>query len=239
MFVTWAFGGVHLWWRTIFASWKSNSSYERTKGRFRKRVVGECALVPVFGTGDHPNVPSSQFLVQGNIRQNHPFGDPNLLRTPNISTISSGQMATCCPMLALSLYIYISRKSHTFCDNLGKSYLDLRECCWDLWSGGLCVHQGLSQAHTVDTVAENRQIRAVRLLARPFWDLPSRGRRAFHRPFLALGSFPILASQVSATKRTLVQSNRGRFLLQGSRFPLRGQWSASSKPTRICTAPFE
>ena len=33
------------------------------------------SLVPVFGTGEHPNVPSFRLLVPGNIRQNHPFGN--------------------------------------------------------------------------------------------------------------------------------------------------------------------
>ena len=41
---------------------------------FSKRAVsskvgfGESTLVPVFGRGEHPNVPSSRFLVEGNIR---------------------------------------------------------------------------------------------------------------------------------------------------------------------------
>ena len=30
----------------------------------------------IFGAGEHPYVPSSRVLVQGNIRQNHPFGNP-------------------------------------------------------------------------------------------------------------------------------------------------------------------
>ena len=34
----------------------------------QKGDFGECALVPVFGRGEHPNVPSSLFLVQVNIR---------------------------------------------------------------------------------------------------------------------------------------------------------------------------
>ena len=29
---------------------------------------GECALVPTSGTGEHPNIPASRFVVQGNIR---------------------------------------------------------------------------------------------------------------------------------------------------------------------------
>ena len=69
-----------------------------TKGRFRKRAVwanvpslffwyrGTCActIVPVFGTGEHPNVPSFRFLVPGNIRQNHPFVNPRTFRTAPI-----------------------------------------------------------------------------------------------------------------------------------------------------------
>ena len=37
------------------------------------RVTSQCALVPVFGIGERPHVPSFRLLVQGNIRQNHPF----------------------------------------------------------------------------------------------------------------------------------------------------------------------
>ena len=39
------------------------------------RGTSACTLVPVFGTGEHPNVPSFRFLVPGNIRQNHSFGN--------------------------------------------------------------------------------------------------------------------------------------------------------------------
>ena len=42
---------------------------EETEGRFRKKGgFGECALVPVFGSGEHPHVPSFRSLVPGNIR---------------------------------------------------------------------------------------------------------------------------------------------------------------------------
>ena len=51
--------------------------------------LAQCTLVPVFDAGEHPhvplfrlfepgehpNVPSFRFSVQGNIRQNHPFGN--------------------------------------------------------------------------------------------------------------------------------------------------------------------
>ena len=30
---------------------------------------------PFVGAGEHPNVPSFRFLVPGNMRQNHPFGN--------------------------------------------------------------------------------------------------------------------------------------------------------------------
>ena len=53
----------------------------------QKRGFGEYALVPVFASGEHanvpsfrfsvpgehPNVPSFRFSFRGNIRQNHPF----------------------------------------------------------------------------------------------------------------------------------------------------------------------
>ena len=48
--------------------------YPRKTSRGNKRAVswkggfGERALVPVFGTGQNPNVPSFRFLVPGNIR---------------------------------------------------------------------------------------------------------------------------------------------------------------------------
>ena len=44
------------------------------ESRGNKRAVsetggfGECTLVPVFGAGQHPNVPSFRLLVPGNIR---------------------------------------------------------------------------------------------------------------------------------------------------------------------------
>ena len=54
----------------------------------QKGGFGECARVPVFGTGEHPNVPSFRLLVPGSIRmnprpvfwsgiirQNHPLGN--------------------------------------------------------------------------------------------------------------------------------------------------------------------
>ena len=42
---------------------------------FRSGGTCEHTLVPVFVPGEHPNVPSFRFLVPGNIRQNHPFGN--------------------------------------------------------------------------------------------------------------------------------------------------------------------
>ena len=42
----------------------------------QKGGFGECALVLVFFSGEHPNVPSFRFFrSRGNIRQNHPFGN--------------------------------------------------------------------------------------------------------------------------------------------------------------------
>ena len=43
----------------------------------------------VFGAGEHPNVPSFLFLVQGNIRQNHRFGNHHFVgRTSQLSGIT-------------------------------------------------------------------------------------------------------------------------------------------------------
>ena len=46
------------------------------------RGTSECTLVPVFGTGEHLDVPSFLFLVLGNICQNHPFGNHPKLSAP-------------------------------------------------------------------------------------------------------------------------------------------------------------
>ena len=53
---------------TTFLRTLDHCREETTKGQFRKRALGECALVPVVGTGEHPNVPSSRLVVHGNIR---------------------------------------------------------------------------------------------------------------------------------------------------------------------------
>ena len=54
------------------------------KGRFWRmclrsgfwyRGTSAWTLVPVLGAGEHTNVPLFRFLVPGNIRQNHPFGN--------------------------------------------------------------------------------------------------------------------------------------------------------------------
>ena len=42
---------------------------------FWYRGTCQCTLVPVFGTGEHLNVPLSRFLVQAKILQKHPFGN--------------------------------------------------------------------------------------------------------------------------------------------------------------------
>ena len=42
---------------------------------FRSGGTCERTLVPVFVSGDHPNVPSFRFSFWGNTRQNHPFGN--------------------------------------------------------------------------------------------------------------------------------------------------------------------
>ena len=43
---------------------------------FRSGGTCEFTLVPVFVLGEHPTVPSFQFSLRGNTRQNHPFGKP-------------------------------------------------------------------------------------------------------------------------------------------------------------------
>ena len=45
------------------------------RSSFWYRGTSACTLVPVSGTGEHPNVARSGFLVPGNIRQDHPFGN--------------------------------------------------------------------------------------------------------------------------------------------------------------------
>ena len=70
---------------------------EERKGRFRKRAVLANIICPRPGfwcrgtsactlVAEHPNVPSFRFLVRGDIRQNHPFGNHPFcepLRTPH------------------------------------------------------------------------------------------------------------------------------------------------------------
>ena len=43
--------------------------------RFWYRATPECTLILDVGTGEHPNAPLFRFVVQGNIRQNHLFGN--------------------------------------------------------------------------------------------------------------------------------------------------------------------
>ena len=49
----------------------------RTYPRSGFRSGGTCerTLVPVFGLGEHPNVPSFRCSFRGNIHQKHPFGN--------------------------------------------------------------------------------------------------------------------------------------------------------------------
>ena len=39
-------------------------------------------------SGEHPNVYSFRFLVPGNIRQDHPFGQPPFCEPPNLAELS-------------------------------------------------------------------------------------------------------------------------------------------------------
>ena len=55
---------------------------------FWYQEASECTFVPVFGTGEHPNVPWYRFLVPGNIRQNHPL-ETTLLRTSDSALAQS------------------------------------------------------------------------------------------------------------------------------------------------------
>ena len=56
---------------------------------FWYRRTSKCTLVPVFGTGEHPNIPSFRFLVPGNIRQTHPFGNYPFANPRNILDLST------------------------------------------------------------------------------------------------------------------------------------------------------
>ena len=52
--------------------------------RFLVRGTSECTLVPVLGTGEHPNVPSFRFGYRGTsakttLLQNHPFANLSIL----------------------------------------------------------------------------------------------------------------------------------------------------------------
>ena len=49
---------------------------------FGYRGTSECTLVPVFGTGEHQNLPSFRFVEQANIRRNAPFGKPPFCEPP-------------------------------------------------------------------------------------------------------------------------------------------------------------
>ena len=46
---------------------------------FWHRGTSTCTLVRVFGTWEHPHVPSFRFSVSGSICQNHPFGNHPLV----------------------------------------------------------------------------------------------------------------------------------------------------------------
>ena len=50
--------------------------------------TSDCSLIQVFSTGEHPNVPSFLFLVQGNIAKTTLF-ETTLLRTPDFSRVYS------------------------------------------------------------------------------------------------------------------------------------------------------
>ena len=60
---------------------------EETQGWFCKRTVW--ANVPSFWflAREQPNIPSSRFLVQENIRRNHPFANPELCTIEALKTI--------------------------------------------------------------------------------------------------------------------------------------------------------
>ena len=49
-------------------SWRVWKSRGNKRAVSKKGGFGECALVPVFGAGEHPCAPSFRFLVPGNIR---------------------------------------------------------------------------------------------------------------------------------------------------------------------------
>ena len=115
------------------------------RSSFRSGGTCERTLVPVFVPGEHPIVPSFRFSFRGNIRQNHPFGEPPFLATPEkrqesatflqLSVFNSAvQFFGCCGAAFGQNDVRIAEKRMLQCNFCSATFRKLqRNFCFGLW----------------------------------------------------------------------------------------------------------